>query len=80
MVLNYHLYNEVKDKSRIIMVVRFWKSLTNKLEEILEIDKKFKNSSVVKINATLLNFNEEDKKRHIDDANIADEDIIIAET
>ena len=62
------------------MVVRFWKSLTNKLEEILEIDKKFKNSSVVKINATLLNFNEEDKKRHIEDANIADEDIIIAET
>lgn len=39
----------------MITKVRLWKSLTNKLEEINEYEKKWKNSSIVRVDATILN-------------------------
>ena len=35
--------------------IRLWKSLTNNIEEIQEIDKKFKNYTTVKIDAIPIN-------------------------
>jgi hypothetical protein len=70
----------LKDKSKIITDVRIWKSLSNSMEDVLEMDKKFKYVTSFKIDALILNISEEDKKRTVEEANIADEDILIIET
>lgn len=56
-----------------------WKSLTNNLSEIKDLEQKYKkadNKKEIKIDALQLQTNSEQK---IEDANIADEDIIIVE-
>jgi hypothetical protein len=50
------------------------------MEDVLEMDKKFKYVTSFKIDALILNISEEDKKRTVEEANIADEDILIIET
>jgi hypothetical protein len=59
--------------------LRIWKSLTNNIEEIIELDKKVKNYTAVKIDALPLNITEESKGQLIEDADIADDDILIIE-
>jgi hypothetical protein len=49
------------------------------MEDITAYEKKYKNYTHVKIDATPLNCNEELKKLKLEDANIADDDIIIVE-
>jgi hypothetical protein len=76
-----YIYFTLKDRSTMITDIRLWKSLTNNIEDIQQnVDKKFKNYTHVKIDATPLNITEEDKNKPIEDANIADDDIIIVET
>jgi maltose-binding protein MalE len=78
--LTSFLYFELKDRSKIITTVRLWKSLTNNMDDIMEVDKKFKNSTSIKVNATILNLTDSELKKFIEEINIADEDIIIVET
>ena len=60
--------------------MRIWKSLTNNQKEIEEYDKKYKNNfTSIKIDALLLNLNEKNNAEYIEDANIADDDILIVE-
>lgn len=54
--------------------MRLWKSLTNEIDEIKAIEKKWKNSSIVKIDATCLTPMEDAKK-----ASILVEDLPFAE-
>ena len=54
--------------------------MTNKLEEIKEYDKKFKLSSSIKVDAYCMNISESQLIIHIEDAHIAEDDIIIIET
>lgn len=63
----------------MIYNIRLWKSVTNNLEEISNYDKKYKNSSIVKVDAMPLNVAEGSLKEFIEDANIADDDIILVE-
>lgn len=80
-VLSYYVYTVLKDRSLMITDVRLWKSLINNVEEIQKnVDKKYKNYTHVKIDATPLNISETDKNKTIEDANIADDDIIVVET
>ena len=44
-VLNYYLYNVKKIKDVMINDIRLWKSLTNNLNEIERLDKKYKTST-----------------------------------
>jgi hypothetical protein len=61
-VLNNYTFNVLKDRSTMIKDVRLWKSLTNNLEDIkANVDKKYKNYTQVKIDATPLNISENDK-------------------
>jgi hypothetical protein len=78
--LSSYLYIELKDKSKIITATRLWKSLTNNMDDIMEVDKKFKNSTSIKVNAVILNLTENDLKKFIEEVNIADEDIMLVET
>ena len=65
----------------MITEIRLWKSLTNNVDEIkTNVDKKYKNYTAVKIDANPLNISEEDKNKTIEDANIADDDIVIVES
>jgi hypothetical protein len=66
----------MKDKSKIISQMKLWKSLTNSMDELQSIDKKYKNSSQIKIDALLLNQTTTTK---IEEANIAEDDIIVVE-
>lgn len=79
-VLMFYLYSVVKDRSTILSELRLWKSLINNVEEIQQnVDKKYKNYTHVKIDAVPLNITETDKNKAIEDANIADDDIVIVE-
>jgi hypothetical protein len=64
--------------------VRLWKSNTNDLDEIKEVEKKWKNSSAVKIDAICLTSNlsdDEKRNRFVEDLPFADGEgeIIIVE-
>ena len=54
--------------------------MLNSIDDILGYDKKFKNSSAIKVDAFPLNIREEQKQVILEEANIADEDILIVET
>ena len=62
----------------MIRNLRIWKSADNNLETILELDQKIKNYSEVKINATLVNV-DDNKETVFDDLNVMDEDIFVIE-
>ena len=59
--------------------MRLWKSLTNKLEEINEYEKKLKNSSVVKVDAVCLNLMPDADKtlKYVEDLPIAEGELEI---
>ena len=59
--------------------LRLWKSMTNKLEELQEIDKKYKNYTQVKVDFHCLNAKEEDKALLLEDLQLAEDDIIVIE-
>ena len=63
----------------MITYLRAWKSLTNNIEEIESYDNKYKNYSEVKVDAQILNKNESQNKNKLEDANIAEDDILIIE-
>lgn len=73
-----------KGERSIVSKIRLWKSHNNNLEEIKEIDAKWKNSSAVKIDATCLNsgFSDVEKaNRFVEDLPFAEgePEIIIVE-
>ena len=72
-VLNNRLF-EKQERGVIVNKMRLWKSLTNEIDEIKAIEKKWKNSSIVKIDATCLTPMEDAKK-----ASILVEDLPFAE-
>jgi hypothetical protein len=78
MSLTNYLYTVMKNKNSVIRNLRIWKSADNNLETILELDKKIKNYSEVKINATLVNV-DDNKETVFDDLNVMDEDIFVIE-
>lgn len=78
MSLSNYLYNVMKIKDAVMRSIRIWKSADNNLETILELDQKIRNYSEVKINATLVNV-EENKETLFDDLNVMDEDIFVIE-
>lgn len=55
---------------------RLWKSLTNNLDDIAQMDDLYKTKTQLKVDALLLQTNSDLK---IEDANIADDDIILVE-
>lgn len=60
--INFYLYNIIKERSFMISEIRLWKSLTNNFEDIkINIDKKYKNFTQVKVDAVPLNITENDK-------------------
>ena len=63
-VLNNRLF-EKQERGVIVNKMRLWKSLTNEIDEIKAIEKKWKNSSIVKIDATCLTPMEDAKKTSI---------------
>lgn len=78
MSLTNYLYTVMKNKNSVIRNLRIWKSADNNLETILELDQKIKNYSEVKINATLVNV-DDNKETVFDDLNVMDEDIFVIE-
>jgi hypothetical protein len=78
MSLTNYLYTVMKNKDSVIRNLRIWKSADNNLETILELDQKIKNYSEVKINATLVNV-DDNKETVFDDLNVMDEDIFVIE-
>jgi hypothetical protein len=78
MSLTNYLYTVMKNKNSVIRNFRIWKSADNDLETILELDQKIKNYSEVKINATLVNV-DDNKETVFDDLNVMDEDIFVIE-
>ena len=58
---------------------RLWKSLSNDVDEILSYDNKYKNYTHVKIDANPLNCTAELSAMKLEEANIADGDIVIVE-
>lgn len=78
MSLTNYLYTVMKNKNSVIRNLRIWKSADNDLETILELDQKIKNYSEVKINATLVNV-DDNKETVFDDLNVMDEDIFVIE-
>ena len=78
MSLTNYLYTVMKNKISVIRNLRIWKSADNNLETILELDQKIKNYSEVKINATLVNV-DDNKETVFDDLNVMDEDIFVIE-
>lgn len=66
--LSSYMFHVLKEKSMMITEVRLWKSLINNLEEIeANVDKKFKNYTQVKIDATPIYYKEDDKSKLIED-------------
>lgn len=66
--LSSYMFHVLKEKSLMITEVRLWKSLINNLEEIeANVDKKFKNYTQVKIDATPIYYKEDDKSKLIED-------------
>lgn len=63
-VLNNRLF-EKQEKGVLVSKMRLWKSLTSDMEEIKGIEKKWKNSSVVKVDALCLSPMEEDRKAKV---------------
>jgi hypothetical protein len=78
MSLTNYLYTVMKNKDSVIRNLRIWKSADNNLETILELDQKIKNYSEVKINATLVNV-DDNQETVFDDLNVMDEDIFVIE-
>jgi hypothetical protein len=78
MSLTNYLYTVMKNKNSVIRNLRIWKSADNNLETILELDQKIKNYSEFKINATLVNV-DDNKETVFDDLNVMDEDIFVIE-
>jgi ubiquitin C-terminal hydrolase len=76
--LNGYLYNVLKEKSVMVCYIKLWKSTTNNLEEINDYDKKYKNYTSIKVDAVLLN-GDNRLKTKVEDANLAEEDIIMVE-
>jgi len=77
--LSAYLYFTKKNKNKVVSKVRLWKSLTNNMEQIFELDNKIKNYTHVSIDAEPLNINDDQKTTMLDDCNIADEDILVVE-
>ena len=78
--LNNYLYSVIKNKEKTInpKKMRVWKSEDNNLDAIWELDKKFKNYSEVKVNAKLVNADDQ-KEIIFDDFNVMEEDIFVIE-
>lgn len=71
-----------KNKSVMVSKIRLWKSNYDDSEafkSIKELDQKYGNFTHVKINATILNINDEQKQGKLYDLDIADTDILIIE-
>ena len=76
--MNARFY-ELQERGTLITKCRLWKSLTNQLNEIKDLDKKYKNYTSVKIDGICLNVHEQDRNKLIEDLDLAEEDIIIVE-
>lgn len=63
----------------MVAELRIWKSLTSDLGEIAAWDKKYKNYTQVKIEAVCLLASKDDFEKVIEDLDMAEEDILLAE-
>ena len=61
------------NKSTILQKVRLWKSTSNNVEEIQQLDKKYQNYTKIKFDGLLL------EDTTVDDMAIANDDILIVE-
>ena len=77
-VLNLRLYS-LQERSVMVSLMRIWKSSTNDFEEIQGWEKKYKNYTQAKIEANCILSSDEDKKKVIEDLDLAEEDILIIE-
>ena len=71
-VLNYYMYQN-GNKSTILQKVRLWKSTSNNVEEIQQLDKKYQNYTKIKFDGLLL------EDTTVDNMAIANDDILIVE-
>ena len=57
-MLSTYLYLVQKRRDIFLKEVRVWKSLTNKLEDMKDYDKKFKNATAIKVDGYCMNIHE----------------------
>jgi hypothetical protein len=70
---------ELKERSFMVSNMRIWKSNSNSLEELEGLTKKHKNYTAVKVDGRCLSPKPEDLATAVEDLDLAQEDIIIAE-
>ena len=81
-ILTGYIYIKKQDKSMIIKKTRLWKSKYEEAEvaaKLALVDQKHSNYTHVKINADILNKNEEQRAIKLQDLDVADGDVLVVE-